>query len=156
MILVKDKIEGIVVAVEIDENCDHHTWAGCPVISTDGYHRMFEAVDVLTVVKAVKTSETVDEFISKIEDTWGKETIAEPIIKELHAKAVDKVFDEVVKVLDYSFTDDNKDLWEFGRNHNSALYRGLNSYANDYNGNFDKLDKDEQVRYLVQSALADC
>ena len=96
MILVEDKIEGINVTVEIDETEDHHNWGGCPVLNTENYTRLFEAVDVLTVIKAVKTCKTVEEFISKVENTWSKDKIAEPIIRELNDLAIDKVFDAKV------------------------------------------------------------
>ena len=83
MILIEDKIENMKVTVEIDETKDHHNWAGCPTINCEGNTCLFEAVDALTVIKAVATSETVEEFIEKVsgDNTWQKEKLAEPIIK---------------------------------------------------------------------------
>ena len=156
MILVKDKIEGIVVSIEIDENEDHHKWSGCPRLITCENDYLFEAVDVLTVIKAVKTAETVEEFVEKVENTWSKERIATPIIRALNAKAVEKVQKDAVKVLDCAFTDENKELFDFREDEEDCLYNAFMCYAGDYDGRFDKLVKDEQVKYLVQSALADC
>ena len=156
MILVEDKIEGINVTVEIDETEDHHNWGGCPVLNTENYTRLFEAVDVLTVIKAVKTCKTVEEFISKVENTWSKDKIAEPIIRELNDLAIDKVFDETIKVLDYTLSEENKELLEFGVCNNAGLYRGFCHSSLEFEGEFYKIGKDEQIRFLVQSALADC
>ena len=80
MLLIADKIEKIEVRIEIDENEDHHKWSGCPRLITSESEFLFEAVDVLTVIKAVKTSETVEEFVEKVENTWSKERLATPII----------------------------------------------------------------------------
>ena len=156
MILVESKIEKMTVTVEIDENGDHRKWSGSPELICEGHICLFEAVDVLTVIKAVKTAETVEEFISKVEDTWKKAKLAEPIIEALNARAVQKVEKEAVKILDFSFTEDNKDLFEFNVDDNHCLNCCFNSYANQYDGRFDKLNENEQVKYLVQSALADC
>ena len=156
MILVESKIEKMSVTVEIDENGNHRKWSGCPTLNCEGNSCLFESVDALTVIKAVETSETVEEFISKVEHTWQKERLAEPILEALNKKAVDNVNKEVVKVLDVAFTDDNKDLFEFREDDKDCLNCCLNHYANEYDGRFDKLDANEQVKYLVQSALADC
>ena len=85
MILVESEIEKMTVTVEIDENGDHHKWSGCPTLNCEGNSYLFEAVDALTVIKAVATSETLEEFTEKIsgENTWAKEKIAKPIIKAL-------------------------------------------------------------------------
>ena len=156
MILVKSEIEKMTVTVEIDENGDHRKWSGSPELICNGHICLFEAVDVLTVIKAVKTAETVEEFISKVEDTWKKAKLAEPIIEALNAKAVQKVEKEAVKILDFSFTEDNKELFEFNVDNSDCLNCCFNHYANEYDGRFDKLNENEQVKYLVQSALADC
>ena len=158
MILVESEIEKMTVTVEIDENEDHHKWSGCPTLNCEGNSYLFEAVDALTVIKAVATSETLEEFTEKIsgENTWAKEKIAKPIIKALNSKAIEKINKNVVKVLDVAFTDDNKELFEFNNEDSECLNNCLNHYANEYNGRFDKLAKNEQVKYLVQSALADC
>lgn len=158
MILVEDKIEKMTVTVEIDENGDHRKWSGCPELVCDGHSCLFESVDALTVIKAVKTAETVEEFIEKVggDNTWQKEKLARPIIEALNAKAVKKVEGDAVKILDFSFSDDNKELFEFNEHDNQCLNCCFNSYANNYDGRFDKLGENEQVRYLVQSALADC
>lgn len=158
MILIEDKIEKMTVTVEINENGDHHKWSGCPELVCDGHMITFESCDALTVIKAVKTSETVDEFIEKVSgtNTWRKEKLAEPITEALNARAVKKVEKEAVKILDFSFTDENKDLFEFNANDNQCLNCCFNHYANNYDGRFDKLNENEQIKYLVQSALADC
>ena len=156
MILVESKIEKMTVTVEIDENGDHRKWSGSPEIICNGHIRTFEAVDALTVIKAVKTAETVEEFISKVQDTWKKGKLAEPIIEALNDIAVKKVEKEAVKILDFSFTEDNKELFEFNANNNQCLNCCFNNYANNYDGRFDKLNENEQIKYLVQSALADC
>ena len=156
MILVESEIEKMTVTVEIDENGDHRKWSGCPEIICNGHFYLFEAVDTLTVIKAVKTAETVEEFISKVQDTWKKERLAEPITEALNDLAVKKVEKEAVKILDFSFTDDNKELFEFNVDDNHCLNCCFNNYANKYDGRFDKLNENEQVKYLVQSALADC
>ena len=156
MILVESEIEKMTVTVEIDENGDHHKWSGSPELICEGHICLFEAVDVLTVIKAVKTAETVEEFISKVEDTWKKAKLAEPITEALNARAVKKKKKEAVKILDFSFTEDNKELFEFDVNNNECLNCCFNHYANEYGGRFDKLNENEQVKYLVQSALADC
>ena len=158
MILVESEIEKMTVTVEIDENGDHHKWSGCPTLNCEGNSYLFEAVDALTVIKAVATSETLDEFIGKIngDNTWAKEKIATPIIKALNSKAIEKVNKNVVEVLDVAFTDDNKELFEFWEDDKDCLNNCLNHYANEYDGRFDKLGENEQVKYLVQSALADC
>ena len=158
MILVKSEIENMNVTVEIDENGDHHKWSGCPSICCEGNSYLFESCDVLTVVKAVETSETVEEFVEKVsgDNTWKKERLATPIIEAINKKAVDNVKKDVINVLDYSFTDDNKDLFDFNVENENCLNPCLNHYANEFDGRFDKLDKCEQIRYLVQSALADC
>lgn len=158
MILVKSEIENMNVTVEIDENGDHHKWSGCPSINCEGNSYLFESCDVLTVVKAVETSETVEEFVEKVsgDKTWKKERLAGPIIEAINKKEVNKVKTEVIKVLDYSFTEDNKDLFEFNAEDENCLNNCLNHYAKNYEGRFDKLDECEQIRYLVQSALADC
>ena len=158
MILIESKIEKMTVTVEIDENKDHHKWSGCPTLNCEGNSYLFEAVDALTVIKAVATSETLEEFTEKIsgENTWAKEKIATPIIKALNSKAIEKVNKNVVEVLDVAFTDDNKELFEFWEDDKDCLNNCLNHYANEYDGRFDKLGENEQVKYLVQSALADC
>ena len=158
MILIESKIEKMTVTVEIDENKDHHKWSGCPTLKCEENSFVFEAVDALTVIKAVATSETLDEFIEKIDgdNTWAKEKIATPIIKALNSKAIEKVNKNVVEVLDVAFTDDNKELFEFWEDDKDCLNNCLNHYANEYDGRFDKLGENEQVKYLVQSALADC
>ena len=157
MILVADKIEKIEVKVEIDENGDHHKWSGCPRLITSEDEYIFEAVDVLTVVKAVKTSETLEEFIEAVkENTWSKENIARPIKKAINRTVIDDVKKSAVSILDYSFTEDNKELFEFDEHDNSCLDNAFMYYANEFDGRFDKLAKNEQVKYLVQSALADC
>ncbi len=158
MILVKSEIENMNVTVEIDENGDHHKWSGCPSINCEGNFYVFESCDVLAVVKAVKTSETVEEFIEKVsgDATWKKEKLAEPIIEAINKKVVDNVKKDVIGVLDYSFTEANKDLFGFDVENENCLNPCLNHYANEFEGRFDKLDKCEQIRYLVQSALADC
>ena len=156
MILVESKIEKMTVTVDIDENGDHRKWSGCPELICNGHICLFEAVDTVTVVKAVKTAETIDEFISKVQDTWKKERLAEPITEALNCKAVEKVEKEAVKILDFSFTDDNKSLFDFNVNDNHCLNCCFNNYANNYDGRFDKLNENEQIKYLVQSALADC
>lgn len=158
MILIESKIEKMSVTVEIDETKDHHKWSGCPTLNCEGNTCLFEAVDALTVIKAVATSETVEEFIEKVsgDHAWQKEKLAEPIIKALNKKAIDKVNKNVVEVLDVAFTDDNKELFEFREDDKDCLNNCLNHYANNYDGRFDKLDANEQVKYLVQSALADC
>ena len=84
MILVNDMIEGIEVRVEIDENADHHKWSGCPTLHTEHFSALFEAVDVLTVLKAVKTCTRVYAFEKAVQDTWSKSKIAEPIKDELN------------------------------------------------------------------------
>ena len=146
------------VTVEIDENGDHHKWSGCPSINCEGNSYHFAACDALTVVKAVKTSETVEEFIEKVGgiNTWAKEKLATPILEAINEKVVDEVKKEVVNILDFSFTGDNKDLFDFNAEDENCLDGCLNHYANDYEGRFDKLCENEQIRYLVQSALADC
>lgn len=158
MILVKSQIENVNVTVEIDENGDHHKWSGCPSINCEGSAYLFESCDVLTVVKAVKTSETVEEFVEKIsgDNTWRKERLAEPITEAINKRVVDTLKKEVIAILDYSFTEDNKELFEFDVEDENCLNNCLNYYANAYDGRFDKLEKCEQIRYLVQSALADC
>lgn len=156
MKLIEDKIEKVQVTIEIDENADHHKWSGCPRLKTSEDSYLFEAVDVLTVIKAVKTSETVEEFVGKVENTWSKERIANPIIQVLNHRTVLKVQKDAVEVLNYSFTDENKELFEFDVEREDCLYNAFMYYAKQYDGRFDKLDKCEQVRYLVQSALADC
>ena len=55
-----------------------------------------------------------------------------------------------------AFTEDNKELFEFREDDKDCLNNCLNHYANAYDGRFDKLGEKEQIRYLVQSALADC
>ena len=158
MKLIEGKIENMTVTVEIDENKDHRHWSGCPTLNCEGNSYLFEAVDVLTVIKAVATSETLEEFIEKVDgdNTWSKEKIAKPIKKALNSKAIEKVNKDVVDVLDVAFTDDNKELFEFRQDDKHCLNNCLNHYANNYDGRFDKLAKNEQVKYLVQSALADC
>lgn len=156
MILIADKVENIDVRIEIDENKDHHKWSGCPKLITDEDGYLFEAVDVLTVIKAVKNSETLEEFVAYVEDTWGKENIARPIKKAINRKAIDKVKKEAIDILDYSFTDDNKELFEFNNDDNNCLDCCFMYYVGEYDGRFDLLTKNEQVKYLVQSALADC
>ena len=156
MILIADKIENIEVRIEIDENKDHHKWDGCPTLITSEGEKLFEAVDVLTVIKAVKISETVEEFVENVENTWTKERLAIPIKRALNRKAIDKVKKDAVSVLDYSFTEDNKELFEFNRNDNSCLDNCFMAYASQYDGRFDLLTKEDKVKYLVQSALADC
>ena len=156
MILIKDKIEGIVVSVEIDENKDHHKWSGCPRLITNESEFVFEAVDVLDVIKAVKISETVEEFVAYVENTWSQERLATPIIRALNNKAVEKVQKDAVSVLDCAFTDENKELFEFREDEEDCLYNAFMNYAGKYDGRFDLLTENEQVKYLVQSALADC
>jgi len=158
MKLVESKIENLTVTVEIDENEDHRKWSGCPTLNCEGNSYLFEAVDALTVIKAVATSETLEEFIEKVsgDNTWSKERIATPIIKALNSKAIDKVNKAVVDYLDMAFTDDNKDLFDFREDDRNCLNCCLNHYANEFDGRFDKLGEKEQIRYLVQSALADC
>lgn len=156
MILIKDKIEGIVVSVEIDENEDHHKWSGCPRLITSESEFVFEAVDVLDVIKAVKISETVEEFVAYVENTWSQERLATPIIRALNNKAVEKVQKDAVSVLDCAFTDENKELFEFREDEEDCLYNAFMCYAGKYDGRFDLLTENEQVKYLVQSALADC
>ena len=158
MILVKSEIENVNVTVEIDENGDHHKWSGCPTLNCEGNFQLFESCDVLTVVKAVKTSDTVEEFVEKVsgDATWKKEKLAEPIIEAINKKAIDNVKKEVIGILDYSFTDDNKALFEFDSEDETCLDCCLNHYAKNFDGRFDKVDECEQIRFLVQSALADC
>ena len=156
MILVEDKIENVVVTVEIDENKDHHKWSGCPRLITSASGVTFEGVDVLTVIKAVKTSETVEEFEEKVQGTWSKNRLSEPIKQALNRESVEKVQGEAVKILDVAFTDDNKQLFEFDNENSDCLNCCFKSYANAYDGRFDKLDENQQIKYLVQSALADC
>lgn len=158
MKLIETKIENVTVTVEIDENGDHHKWSGSPEIICEGNSCLFEAVDALTVIKALATSETVDEFVEKVsgDNTWKKEKLAEPILKALNKKAIDKVNKAVVDYLDVAFTDDNKDLFEFREDDKDCLNCCLNHYANEFDGRFDKLGEKDQIRYLVQSALADC
>ena len=158
MILVESKIEKMSVTVEIDENGDHRKWSGCPTLNCEGNSFLFESIDVLTVIKAVANSETVEEFIEKVDGdrTWQKEKLAEPILKALNKKAIDNVNKSVIEFLDVAFTEDNKDLFEFREDDKDCLNNCLNHYANEYDGRFDKLGEDEQVKYLVQSALADC
>ena len=69
---------------------------------------------------------------------------------------LDKVKKEAIDILDYSFTDDNKELFEFNNDDNNCLDCCFMYYAGEYDGRFDLLTKNEQVKYLVQSALADC
>ncbi|WP_295591663.1 hypothetical protein [uncultured Methanobrevibacter sp.] len=156
MLLIADKIEKIEVRIEIDENEDHHKWSGCPRLITSESEFLFEAVDVLTVIKAVKTSETVEEFVEKVENTWSKERLATPIIRALNNKAVEKVQKDAISVLDCAFTDENKELFDFREDVEDCLYNAFMAYAGEYDGRFDKLAKNKQVKYLVQSALADC
>ena len=158
MKLVESKIENLTVTVEIDENEDHRKWSGCPTLNCEGNTCLFESVDALTVIKAVATSETVEEFIEKVsgDNTWQKERLAEPIFKALNKKAIGKVNEAVVDYLDVAFTDDNKDLFGFNNEDSECLNNCLNHYANEFDGRFDKLGEKEQIRYLVQSALADC
>ena len=155
MILVESKIEGIEVSVEVDERAEENTYSSVPTINTDCYVRSIQEVDVLTIVKAVKTAETVEEFIDKVQNTWTKEKTADPIIKSLNDEAVNQVFRKLLKVLEYTFTDSQKELFEMD-NGNSVIYGACRNYASNYDGSFYKLDKDERMRYLVQSALADC
>ena len=156
MILIADKIEKIEVRIEIDENEDHHKWSGCPRLITSESEFLFEAVDVLTVIKAVKLSETLEEFVANVEDTWGKERLATPIIRALNNKSVEKVQKDAVSVLDCAFTDENKELFDFRKDEEDCLYNAFMAYAGEYDGRFDLLTENEQVKYLVQSALADC
>ena len=156
MILIADKVEKVDVRIEVDENEDHHKWSGCPRLITDEDEYLFEAVDVLTVIKAVKISETLEEFVAYVEDTWSKENLARPIKKVLNRKAIDKVKEEAISILDYSFTDDNKELFEFNNDDNDCLDCCFMTYAKNYDGRFDLLTKEDKVKYLVQSALADC
>lgn len=156
MILIADKVEKVDVRIEVDENEDHHKWSGCPRLITDEDEYLFEAVDVLTVIKAVKISETLEEFVAYVEDTWSKENLARPIKKVLNRKAIDKVKEEAISILDYSFTDDNKELFEFNNDDNDCLDCCFMVYAKNYDGRFDLLTKEDKVKYLVQSALADC
>ncbi|MBR0369732.1 MAG: hypothetical protein IJH63_03270 [Methanobrevibacter sp.] len=156
MLLIADKIENIEVRIEIDENKDHHKWDGCPKLITSEDEYLFEAVDVLTVIKAVKISETLEEFVAYVENTWSKENIARPIIKALNGKSIEKVQKDAVDILDYSFTDENKDLFGFDNEQSDCLYNAFMYYACEYDGRFDLLRKEDKVKYLVQSALADC
>lgn len=158
MKLIESKIENLTVTVEIDENGDHHKWSGCPELICEGHICLFQSCDALTVIKAVATSETIDEFIEKVsgDQTWKKERLAEPMIEALNSRAVEKVNKAVVDYLDVAFTDDNKELFDFREDDKDCLNNCLNHYANAYDGRFDKLGEKEQIRYLVQSALADC
>lgn len=156
MILFKDTIENIKVKIEIDETKDHHKWSGCPKLITDEDEYLFEAVDVLTVIKAVKNSETLEEFVAYVEDTWSKENIARPIKKELNKKQITQIQKEAVNILDSKFTTENKYLFDFNKDDETCLYNAFMHYAEHYNGRFDLLTKKEQVNYLVESALADC
>ena len=156
MILIADKVENVEVRIEIDENEDHHKWSGCPKLITDEDEYLFEAVDVLTVIKAVKNSETLEEFVAYVEDTWSKENIAKPIKKAINKKAIDKVKKEAIKVLNVSFSDENKELFDFDEHDLCCLDCCFMAYAGEYDGRFDLLTKKQQVKYLVQSALADC
>ena len=103
-------------------------------------------------------SDVVEEFVEKVGgiNTWAKEKLANPIIEAINKKVIDKVKKEVINVLDYSFTEENKDLFDFDAEDDDCLDNCLNHYAKNYEGRFDKLDECEQIRYLVQSALADC
>ena len=156
MILVKDQIEGIEVTVEIDENADHHKWSGCPTLQTENHSTVFEAVDALTVVKAVKTCTTVYEFEKAVQSTWSKGEIAEPIRKELNRKAIMNVRKDALEVLNYSFTEENKSLFDFNIEREDCLDCAFMHYAAEYDGLFHILVKEEQIQHLVQSALADC
>ena len=160
MILVKSEIENVKVTVEIDENGDHRKWSGCPELKCEGnshYENLvFEAVDVLEVVKAVKTCNTLEEFVEAVKDTWKKESLAEPIKYALNRKALENVKNQVFDILEVAMTDEGKELFEFNSKNRSSLNNSLNYYANEYDGRFDKLGETEGVKYLVQSVLADC
>lgn len=156
MILVKDMIEGIEVTVEIDENADHHKWSGCPTLCTEHFSHLFEAVDVLTVVKAVKNCNTVYEFEKAVQDTWSKGKIAEPIKDELNRGVIRNIRRQALEVLNYSFTDENKSLFDFNMEREDCLDCAFMHYASEYDGLFHILVKEEQIQHLVQSALADC
>ena len=156
MILVEDKIENITVSVEIDEKEDHHKWAGCPVIKTENFSQLFEAVDVLTVVKAVKNSNTVYEFTKAVQDTWSKDEIAEPIKNELNKEVIGNVRRFALKILDVSLTEEDKSLFDFNIEKEDCMDCAFMHYAADFDGLFHIASKDQQVQHLVQSALADC
>ena len=83
MILVESEIEKMTVTVEIDENGDHRKWSGSPELICEGHVCLFEAVDILTVVKAVKTAETVEnsEISQEAEDS-----VIEPSIQNSEVK----------------------------------------------------------------------
>ena len=58
--------------------------------------------------------------------------------------------------VEYEWKIGETELFEFNNEDSECLNNCLNHYANEYDGRFDKLAKNEQVKYLVQSALADC
>lgn len=156
MILFKDTIENIKVEIEIDETKDHYTWAGCPTLKTETGTALFEAVDTLTVIKALKNSNTIEEFEEAVEDTWSKKKLAKPIRKQLNSQQITEVQKEAIAILEDKFTDENKYLFDFNKDDETCLYPAFMHYAENYNGRFDKLTSTEQVNYLVESALADC
>lgn len=156
MILFEDTIENIKVEIEIDETKDHHTWAGCPTLKTEYGTALFEAVDTLTVIKALKNSNTIEEFEEAVKDTWSKKKLAKPIRKQLNSQQITEVQKEAIAILEDKFTDENKFLFDFNKDDETCLYNAFMHYAEYYNGRFDKLTSTEQVDYLVESALADC
>lgn len=82
--IVKNHIDGVKVELIVDEEKSSNTVGGQPVLhitdKTQPYNRvcLVYDVDTLTVLKAVSTSNTLNEFKDKVKDTWtGKNLISE-------------------------------------------------------------------------------
>lgn len=156
MILIENEIEGIPVSIEIHENAENNTLDDAPFLKTDVDFSVIMPVDLLIVVKAIVNSETVEEFIRNVGDTWGKERLAIPIIKQLNSYSIKDVQGEAVKELGKLLGDEEKDLFGYDENHDDCLYGCFIHYSMDYGGRFDKLSDEDKINYLIDSALDEC